>query len=328
MSTDVSKRILRLLTLLQTPREMPGSELARQLHVSPRTIRRDVDHLRDLGYSVEASQGAAGGYRLMAGPVLPPLLLEDEEAVAIGVALRIAVAQATEGVEEASVQALTKLQQVLPLQLHDRVESLSGTTLLRTRWHESPAPSTLTFLATAAAARERLRFGYREVDGTERSHLVEPESLLFVGHSWYLLAYDGDLAGWSIFRVERVKELHLTGGRFTPQPLPAQDAASYVAERVSGGSPSAYRAEVTLLAPYEKVASNLGDPTATVEKLSEDSCRLSLETDSLEWLVARLSVLGCDFEVDGPPELVVYLRDLSERISRAASPHGMSSGGA
>ncbi|WP_157741319.1 YafY family protein [Jiangella sp. DSM 45060] len=194
--SDTPGRLLALLSLLQTPREWPGSELAQRLGVTPRTVRRDVDRLRDLGYPVEATLGAAGGYRLVAGAALPPLLLDDEEAVAIAVGLRAAAGSAVAGIEEASVRALGKLEQVLPSRLRHRVRTIGAATLPVGADGAGPVvdPEVLTALAAAAATRERVRFRYTSGDGTGSSRLVEPLALVPSGRRWYLVAWDVDRA--------------------------------------------------------------------------------------------------------------------------------------
>lgn len=219
--TDTPARLLNLLSLLQTPREWPGSELAARLLVSARTIRRDVDRLRELGYPVEATKGAVGGYRLVAGSAMPPLLLDDEEAVAIAVGLRAGAGHAIEGVEEASVRALAKLEQVLPSRLRHRVSTLQNATIPLTRGDGATvAPQTLTTLAGAVTGQERLRFGYRAGDGTESRRLVEPYRLVSTGMRWYLVAYDLGREDWRTFRVDRVSDPFATGARFGPRELP------------------------------------------------------------------------------------------------------------
>lgn len=225
--SDTPARLLKLLSLLQTPREWPGGELAERLDVSPRTIRRDIDRLRDLGYPVEASRGSVGGYRLVAGAAMPPLLLDDEEAVAIAVGLRAGAGHAIEGVDEASVRALAKLEQVLPSRLRHRVSALQNATVPLTRGDGSTIdPRTLTTLASAATGRERLRFAYRSGDGTRTKRQVEPYRLVSTGQRWYLVAYDLDREDWRTFRVDRVGEPYATGARFAPRPLPVEGAGS------------------------------------------------------------------------------------------------------
>jgi len=316
--TDTPARLLNLLSLLQTPREWPGSELAERLEVSPRTIRRDIERLRDLGYPVEATKGAIGGYRLVAGTAMPPLLLDDEEAVAIAVGLRAAAGQAVEGIEEASVRALAKLVQVLPARLRHRVGSLNAATVpLLAGGGPRVDPEVLTVLAAAVAGRERLRFGYRAGDGAETRRLVEPHRLVAAGRRWYLVAYDNERDDWRIFRVDRISDPLPTGSRAAPRELPAEDAAAYVAGKLSGLAPS-YRAVVTLHVPAEQLAARLGTAAGELEPVDEHRCRLRTRADSLEWLALRLATLGCEFEVHEPPELVVYLRELAGRVTRAA----------
>lgn len=227
--TDTPARLLNLLSLLQTPREWPGSELAERLRVSPRTIRRDIDRLRDLGYPVEASRGSVGGYRLVAGAAMPPLLLDDEEAVAIAVGLRAGAGHAIEGVDEASVRALAKLEQVLPSRLRHRVSVLQNATVPLARGDGATIdPQTLTVMAAAVTGQERLRFTYRAGDGAETKRLVEPYRLVSTGWRWYLVAYDLGREAWRTFRVDRVSEPFATGARFTPRELPTGDAAEFL----------------------------------------------------------------------------------------------------
>lgn len=315
--SDTPARLLRLLSLLQLPREWPGSELAERLEVSPRTIRRDVERLRELGYPVQATMGAVGGYRLVAGAAMPPLLLDDEEAVAIAVGLRSAATQAIGGIEEASVRALAKLEQVLPSRLRYRVGALSGATVPIVTW-SGPAvePSALTTLSVAIANRERVRFAYVGADRSESRRHVEPHRLVSHGRRWYLLGYDLERDGWRIFRVDRITEPRPTGARIARRELPARDAASYVAGKLFGSAPT-YRAVATLHSPVAEVAARLGDTAGELAPIDAGSCRLRSHTDTLEWLAFRLALLGCEFEVHEPPELAEYLRALGARVSRA-----------
>jgi predicted DNA-binding transcriptional regulator YafY len=316
--SDTSARLLQLLSLLQTPRDWPGSELAERLQVSPRTIRRDVQRLRDLGYPVQATMGAVGGYRLVAGTAMPPLLLDDEEAVAIAVGLRTAASHAVAGIDEASVRALAKLEQVLPSRLRYRVRTLGAATVPLT-WDAPPTvdPEQLTVLAAAVAGGERLRFDYRAADGTDSRRLAEPHRLLAAGRRWYLLAYDNDRHDWRIFRVDRIQRPQPTGVRTAPRELPADDAAAYVTGKAFALAPT-YRAVATLRAPAADVARRLGDYAGDLEPIDEHTCRLRSHTDTLEWLALRLAMLGCEFQVQQPPELAEYLRALGGRVTRAA----------
>ncbi|WP_030786333.1 helix-turn-helix transcriptional regulator [Streptomyces sp. NRRL S-920] len=313
-------RLLQLLSLLQTPREWPGSELSERLGVSRRTVRRDVDRLRELGYPVQAAQGALGGYRLVAGKAMPPLLLDDEEAVAIAVGLRVGAGHAVEGVEEASVRALAKLEQVLPTRLRHRVSALQTATMPLTSGDgASIAPETLTVMASAAAGHERLRFSYRAGDGTQTRRLTEPYRLVSTGRRWYLVAYDLDREDWRTFRVDRVSEPFSTGARFAPRELPQGDAAEFIRQSVRHGQQPAYEIDVTFAASAEFVRARLRSSLGTVEPLGTGRCRLrGTATDSIEWLAVRLAVLNCDFTAHGPPELVRCLGELGHRLTRAA----------
>jgi predicted DNA-binding transcriptional regulator YafY len=258
--SDTAARLLGLLSLLQRPRDWPGSELAERLRVSPRTIRRDIQRLRDLGYPVQAAMGAVGGYRLVAGTAMPPLLLDDEEAVAIAVGLRAAASHAIDGIEEASLQTLAKLDQVLPSRLRNRVRALSAATIPLPAWHETPTvdPERLTALAAAVADHQQLRFGYRAADGTRSRRLAEPHRLVAARHRWYLVAYDNDRHDWRVFRVDRMREPQPTGLRAGPRELPEKDVATYLTRKALAMAP-VYRAVATLHAPAEQVAARLGD---------------------------------------------------------------------
>jgi predicted DNA-binding transcriptional regulator YafY len=314
-----SARLLNLLSLLQTPREWPGSELAARLGVSLRTVRRDVERLRDLGYPVQATMGSIGGYRLVAGKAMPPLLLDDEEAVAIAVGLRTAAGHAVTGIEEASVRALGKLEQVMPSPLRHRVSALGRATEPLLTWERPTVdPEHLTALAAAVTNREQLRFSYRRHDGTDSERRVEPYKLVSAGRRWFLVGYDNDRGDWRVFRVDRISGSHPTGGRTMPRTLPAADAAAYVTGKLLDLTP-VYAAVVTLHAPVEQVAGRLG-ADADLEPIDAASCRLRGHTDTLRWLAWRLLTLGCDFEVHEPAELVTYLREIGGRAVRAAGP--------
>lgn len=330
--TDTPARLLNLLSLLQTPREWPGTELADRLDVSPRTIRRDIDRLRDLGYPVEATRGSIGGYRLVAGTAMPPLLLDDEEAVAIAVGLRAGAGHAIEGVDEASVRALAKLEQVLPSRLRHRVSSLQNATLPLTRGDGATIdPRTLTVMASAVTGRERLRFAYRAGDGAETRRLVEPVRLVSTGYRWYLVAYDMEREDWRTFRVDRVSEPAATGARFTPRPLPGADgedgtegaegdAARFLARSMSRMQ-AELRIDVSFRAPADFVAARLPAALGAPEPSGADGCRLrAVSTDSLEWVALRLALVDCEFTAHGPPQLVRYLSDLGARLTRASVP--------
>ncbi|GAA4915517.1 transcriptional regulator [Streptomyces coeruleoprunus] len=315
--TDTPARLLKLLSLLQTPREWPGSELAERLDVSPRTIRRDIDRLRDLGYPVEATKGAIGGYRLVAGSAMPPLLLDDEEAVAIAVGLRAGAGHAIEGVEEASVRALAKLEQVLPSRLRHRVSVLQAATIPLTRGDGATVdPRTLTALAAAVTGRERLRFGYRAGDGAETRRQVEPYQLVSTGFRWYLVAYDLGREDWRTFRVDRVDEPFPTGARFTPRPVPTGDPGSLLGLSLNRRRDE-LDVDVTFSAPASFVAARLPAHLAPVAT-GEGTCRVRARAaDSVEWLAVRLALVDCEFTVHGPEPLVAYVTELGARLGRA-----------
>ncbi len=317
--SDTSSRLLKLLSLLQAPREWPGSELAGRLQVSRRTIRRDVERLRDLGYPVEATMGAGGGYRLVAGTAMPPLLLDDDEAVAIAVGLATAARHPVHGIGEASVRALAKLEQVLPSRLRYRVRSLNAAVVpLPVGDGPGVDPGQLTTLAAAIVGRERVRFGYQAADGAGSTRLADPHRLVAAGRRWYLLAYDNDRQDWRTFRVDRIRDLQPTGARIPPRDPPA-DAAAYVTGRLYSLAPT-YRAIVTLHAPAAEAACRLGGAASDLTATGERTCRLETHADTLQWLAFRLILAGFEFEVHQPPELTWYLRALGTRLTRAAGP--------
>ena len=320
MSETTSSRLLTLLSLLQARRDWPGTELADRLEVSGRTIRRDIERLRELGYPVESMTGPAGGYQLRAGTAMPPLLLDDDEAIAIAVGLRTAAGASVSGIEETAVRALVKLEQVLPKHLRRRVSALSGATMKLT-WDGGGGgtpqadPRELTTIAAACRDFERLRFTYRAKDDAETRREVEPLSLVNAGRRWYLVAYDCGRDGWRTFRLDRMARPASTGVRFTPRKLPAKDAAAFVAQGITS-APSRYEARVTVEAPAAEVRSRryLG---GKVTEISETRCELRTGDDHLDWLAMRIAMLSWDYEVHEPPELVERLREVGERIGRA-----------
>jgi predicted DNA-binding transcriptional regulator YafY len=316
--TATSGRLLKLLSLLQTRRDWTGDELASRLDVSCRTIRRDVDRLRELGYPVDAVTGPAGGYRLHAGTAMPPLLLDDDEAVAIAVGLRTAARASVTGIEETSVRALVKLEQVLPSHLRRRVNALqTATVTLATSGGPTVDAETLTAIAGACRDRERLRFAYRGRDAAETRRRVEPHTLVNLGRRWYLVAWDCDREDWRTFRIDRLDRLSPAGSRFEPRALPNDDPAAFVAANLSG-APARYQARVTLHTPVAELSERALLAGGTVEEIDEHTCELRTSDDSLDWLAVRVGMLGVDFEVHEPPELVERVRELGARFERAA----------
>jgi predicted DNA-binding transcriptional regulator YafY len=319
--SQTSSRLLELLSLLQGRRDWPGSELADRLDVSGRTIRRDMERLRGLGYPVESLSGPAGGYRLRAGTAMPPLLLDDEEAIAIAVGLRTAARASVTGIEETAVRALVKLEQVLPAHLRRRVSALGSATATLPVGGPTVDPQHLTVIASACRDAECLRFGYRSRDGTDSRREVEPHSLVNHGRRWYLLAWDRHRDDWRIFRIDRLARPAPTGVRFLPRELPAKDAAAYVARSITG-APNRFEARVTLHVAAEEITSRVPPYWGTIEPIDARTCAYTTGDDDLGWLAARIAMLGVDFEVHEPPELVEHLRTLASRLTRAASPRG------
>jgi predicted DNA-binding transcriptional regulator YafY len=316
--SETSSRLLELLSLLQARRDWPGAELAGRLDVSERTIRRDVERLRALGYPVESLRGPAGGYRLRAGTAMPPLLLDEDEAIAIAVGLRTAARASVAGIEESSVRALVKLEQVLPAHLRRRVGALGSATIAPGVTGPTVDPQHLTVIATACRESECLRFAYRSRDGSDTRREVEPHSLVNFGRRWYLVAWDRRREDWRTFRVDRLDRPAATGTRFTGRELPAKDASAYV-ERSIAGAPSRFEARVTVHASAAEMASRLPPYWGTFQPIDAKSCEYRAGDDHLGWLAMRIAMLGVDAEVHEPPELIEHLRALARRLRRAAS---------
>ncbi|WP_248763231.1 YafY family protein [Pseudarthrobacter sp. SSS035] len=319
MST--SFRMLQLLSLLQTHRYWSGADLAHRLEVSARTLRRDVDRLRELGYPVEAGRGVGGGYQLAAGATLPPLVLDDEEAVAIAVGLHTGAQGPVAGIEAPSVRALTKVIQVMPPRLRERVDALRAMTVPAVWADAIPAgdvgSAVLTLIAQACRDAERLRFTYARVDGQPSERYVEPHRLVSLGRHWYLVAYDLVRHDWRSFRLDRLANAQRTGGRFRPRDLPGGDAADFVRTGIEN-VPRRYQVEVLIRAPAAAVRTEVGR-WAAVEEISDQESLLRADVDALEWIALFLGAVGADFEVRSPPELTSYLREWGERFTRATN---------
>jgi predicted DNA-binding transcriptional regulator YafY len=312
--TETSSRLLTLLSLLQGRRDWAGSELADRLEVSRRTIRRDVERLRGLGYPVESLAGPAGGYRLRAGAAMPPLLLDDDEAIAIAVGLRTAARASVTGIEETSVRALVKLEQVLPAHLRRRVRALQSATMtLPAPGGPTVDPQCLTVIAAACRDSERVRFAYRGRDGVDSRREVEPHSLVNLGRRWYLVAWDRGRRDWRTFRVDRLAKPASTGLRFAPRDLPAKDAAAYVEQSLSA-APYRYDARVTLHASAEAMRDRVPSHWGGLEPIDDRTCEYRTGDNDLEWLALRVAMLGVDFEVHEPPELVEHVAVLARRL--------------
>lgn len=314
---ETSARLLRLLALLQSRAFWSGADLAARLEVTERTIRRDVDRLRSLGYPVLSSVGVAGGYQLGAGASLPPLLLEDDEALAVALGLRTAAAGTVVGVEEAALRALAKLEQVLPQRVRRRVKAL----------HEAVAPlystgprvraEVLSALAAACRHRERAAFRYGDRQGRATHRRTEPHGLVHTGSRWYLAAWDEDREDWRTFRVDRIEGEVTTGARFVSRDVPEGDVAAYVSRSVAS-RPYTYRARVLFHAPLHRVRERVPPLAGYLREVGKDRCRLESGADSLDMLALHLALVGEDFEIEGPPELVDHVRALAARLRRSS----------
>jgi predicted DNA-binding transcriptional regulator YafY len=315
---DPTERALLLLSLLQTHRFWPGAELTERLGVSARTLRRDVDRLRSLGYQVDATPGAAGGYRLATGAHLPPLLLDDEEAVAIAVGLRTAAGASIDGIDDTALRALAKLEQVLPDRLRRRVHAVH-TNVVSLQWGGGPTvdADALAVLALACRDHEQVRFDYRRRDGDDSSRLVEPHQLVSAGRRWYLVAWDVRRDDWRTFRLDRLDRARLAGMRCAPRELPGGDAAAFVAESIRM-MPMPHTALLDVDGPPEAVRGLLHWSDAEVEDVGRARSRVRIGSGSNEallrvvtWLAGRYAVV-----VREPDELATRVEELVARLRR------------
>jgi predicted DNA-binding transcriptional regulator YafY len=322
-----SARLLSLLSLLQARRDWPGALLAERLDVSPRTVRRDVDRLRELGYPIVAAKGPDGGYRLDAGTELPPLLFDDEQAVALAIALQIATTTGA-GIEEAAARALTTVRQVMPARLRRRIDTLQVTAVERPSIRPDPQVDSGVLMALSAAvhAREVLRFDYTapkagDKGGQAPPRRVQPHHLVTWGGRWYLVAWDLDREDWRTFRADRLVPRAPTGPRFTPRELPGGDVAAFVASRFQGSEGSGdrlCRGEVILDLPASVVSRYTRD--GVVEEIGPNRCRLVLSSWSWPGLAASVGRFDADIEVVGPAELKDAFAHLARRYAKAATP--------
>ncbi|MFG2232691.1 helix-turn-helix transcriptional regulator [Streptomyces sp. NPDC048723] len=315
-----SARLLSLLSLLQARRDWPGQLLADRLEVSPRTVRRDIDRLRELGYPIVTAKGPDGGYRLGAGTELPPLLFDDEQAVALAVALQIATTSGA-GIEEAAARALTTVRQVMPARLRHRIDTLRFTAVERPGTRPDPQVDSGVLMALSAAvhAREVLYFDYAPAANAPLRR-VQPHHLVTWGGRWYLVAWDVDREDWRIFRADRITPRTPTGPRFTPREVPGGDVAAFVAARFQGFDGSVdwpCRGEVILDLPAAEVSPYVRD--GVVEELGPKRCRLVLGSWSWPGLAAAIGRFDADIEVVGPPELKDAFAHLARRYANAAT---------
>lgn len=316
---ETSARLLAMLALLQSRPSWSGTELADRLDVTTRTVRNDIDRLRTLGYPVNAERGVHGSYRLGAGAALPPLLLEDHEAIAVVLGLRAVSTSSVERVAESSAVALAKLEQVLPSRLRRRVNTLSQVTTQVADDAGIPNadprvdPETLTAVASAIRDVEWLRFDYDDV-----ARLVEPYRLVSWERRWYLLAREPDNDEWGVFRLDRMRLRMRTGRRFQPHALPDEDVSAYVMRAVAYQG-WAVHARITVLAPASEVAARINPAVGIVEAIDDDSCVLITGADTVETMAVYIGLLDLDIRVEEPPELVERMRVLSRRYGAATS---------
>lgn len=321
-----TSRLLNLLSLLQTRRDWPGSLLASRLEISDRTVRRDIDRLREMGYSIQATLGPDGGYRLEAGSELPPLLFDDDQTVAVAVALQTASAVGV-GIEEAAIRALATIRQVMPSRLRHRLDALEITAIAARPGGGAPmrvAADVLVALANAIRAREVLRFDYAPRGGAADDRpatpprRVEPHHIVTSHGRWYLVAWDLDRQDWRLFSADRIAPRVPTGPRFTPRQVPGGDVHAFVSARFKGSDVDEWpcRGTVILDLPASAVLPFAGD--GTVRPLGVDRC--SLEVGSWSWgaLAASLGRFEAPMEVVGPPELTAAFGVLAERYAATA----------
>ncbi len=314
---DTSARLLRLLALLQARQFWPGRELAERLEVTERTVRRDIDRLRSLGYPVDASVGVAGGYQLGRSASLPPLLLDDDEALAVALGLRSAAAGTIAGIEDATLRALAKLEQVLPPRVQKRVRTLSQAVASLQIGGPVVDAQALATLASATRSRELARFDYSDGAGKRTQRVTEPHGLVHTGHRWYLLGWDVNRDAWRTFRVDRIQGRVVTRGSFAPRPVPGGDVARFVSRSLST-EVYPLRARVVFFAPKERVAARVPPAAGEVEALDAERCLLTTGARDASLLALHVASVGEEFEVLEPEELAVAVERLSSRFGRAA----------
>jgi predicted DNA-binding transcriptional regulator YafY len=318
MPKDPTGRALQLLSLLQTHRLWSGAELAERLEVTERTVRRDVDRLRELGYPVDATSGTEGGYRLAIGTHVPPLVLDDDEAVAVALGLRYAAGAAIGGMEESSLRALTKIEQLLPDRLRRRVSALhsSVTSMPWATADDVIDPDALSVLAVACRDREEVRFDYRRRDGADSRRLVEPHQLITVGRRWYLVAWDQRRQDWRTFRLDRLRVARLAGRRFAPREIPEGNAASFVATSL-GPMLRHHEATLAIDATFAELDNVLRWVDHTAVKVETASCLVKVRSEDLGRLamtVARIA-LTAPVKVIEPTDLADTIRQLATHLT-------------
>ena len=309
-----STRLLRLLTLLQSRRHWSGRDLGERLEIDQRTVRRDVERLRELGYPVQAFSGHGGGYQLGAGSSMPPVLLTDDEAVAVAVALRAAAGSVAK-MEETSIGLLAKLDQVLPARLRKRASALHSVTITLPGGDSSPAVDVLTRIAAACRDNLKLKLSYKDRAGKPTARHLEPMRLAHTGRRWYLVAWDLDRDDWRTFRVDRVQQVSSVGLPFVPRKFPG-DIAAYVARAIMHTAYT-HRIRLRLKGAHEVLSKQVPSWCGQLEKLDGEHCTLSLGADTVETLITLMVMTGVEFEVLDSHELLPELRRMTARLSRA-----------
>jgi len=313
---QASARLIRLLTLLQARSSWAGVELAERLEVTPRTLRRDVDRLRSLGYPVDGSTGVAGGYRLGAGAALPPLSLDEDEATAVFVGLHAAAGSGVTGAGSSAMRALSKLERVLPARLRKNLRTLRSSVLELSDRPRHLSLANVSSLAGACSERLVTRIAYVARDGVKTDRLVEPFRLVRVGALWYLVAWDPSKAEWRTFRLDRIARVTPQREHFKARPSPGHDLVEYVTKSLSSTA-HAHRAKVLLRAPLDEVRPRVGPHDGLFVGVSDTTCTLELGAPTLDVLAARIIWLGIDFEVITSDALRLHLRKLEARLARA-----------
>jgi predicted DNA-binding transcriptional regulator YafY len=309
-----SARLLRLLALLQSRRHWTSLELCDRLAMSARTVRRDVDRLRELGYPIHASPGLGGGYSMRPGSAMPPVLLEDDEAVAVAVALR-AAAGSIAHMDEAAIGVLAKIDRVMPARLRKRASSLHSITVSLPGAHEAPAADALMQIAGACRDQKKLTIGYADRSGRESSRRIEPVRLAHTGRRWYLVAWDIERNDWRTFRADRIRRVVEPGTHFTPRKLP-RDVVTFVSQSIAY-EPYSCRARLKLEGSHGELSKRIASWIGVLEPLDEQHCVLSVGAPSPEALVAFMLMAGVDFQLLDAKELLPQLREIARHLNRA-----------
>ncbi len=311
-----SSRLLRLLSLLQSRRQWSGRDLSERLEIDARTVRRDVEKLRELGYPVRASSGLGGGYQLGAGSSMPPVLLTDDEAVAVAFALRTAAGSVGK-MEETAIGLLAKLDQVLPARLRKRASALHAVTISLASAQAVPPVEVLSRVASACRDHMKLKLAYMDRDGKRSSRTLEPLRLAHTGSRWYLVAWDVQREDWRTFRVDRIERLISAGPQFVPRKFP-EDIAAYVQRSIRNVS-YRYRMRLRIKGTLEALQKQVPRWCGVLEAAEDGWCTLSTGADSIEMLAALLVMTAADFEILDSHELVPELRRVVERLRAATA---------